>query len=235
MTNEIDNKEEVLHESDPRLKGVHPLFVGILISAILIIGLSIGLIINSSNNKANAQTLPTTTVESSTDITEPSTTIEETVPATEEIIPTEPASEPSEAPAVEENVAPNGMTDAELLACVIYQEAGSDKICDDCRRRVADVVLNRVASTAFPNQDTIYDVLMRQGQYGRFHWTGVKWPAHASYASELHAVERARRIAQEVLDGNHSELYEEGYVWQAEFKQGKDIIYCCGIYFGRLR
>lgn len=34
--------------------------------------------------------------------------------------------------------------DVELLACVIYQEAGGDTCCDMCRRRVADVVLNRV-------------------------------------------------------------------------------------------
>lgn len=122
--------------------------------------------------------------------------------------------------------------DLELLACVIYQEAGGDSSCDECRRRVADVVLNRVNDPdRFP--DTIRGVLTAYRQYGRFHWTGVVWPKRASYYGEKHAVERAYRIAKEVLSGKHSSLYGQGYVWQAEFKQGTDIVYCCGHYFGR--
>lgn len=124
----------------------------------------------------------------------------------------------------------------ELMAKVIYQEAGSDACCDNCRRMVADVVLNRVADDRFPN--TIYDVLMQERQYGRYHWTGVIWPERASYESEAAAVERAYRIAEEVLSGTgHSDLYGQGYIWQAEFIQGTDIVSCdCGgswIYFGK--
>lgn len=143
---------------------------------------------------------------------------------TKEVI--EPEPEPVIEPEVE--VDPH---DVELLACVIYQEAGADYICDDCRRRVADVVLNRVDSEYFPN--TIEEVLTAPNQYGRFSWTGVVWPERASYDSEAHAVDRAYRIAEEVLKGQHSELYGNGYIWQAEFSQGVDNIYCCGIYFGR--
>ena len=121
--------------------------------------------------------------------------------------------------------------DKELLARVIYQEAGGDACCDDCRRRVADVVLNRVESPYFP--DTIKGVLTQKYQYGRYYWTGVIWPKHAKSRIEKHAGERAYRIAEEVLTGNHSELYGNGYIWQAEFRQGKDNIKCCGIYFGR--
>ena len=33
-------------------------------------------------------------------------------------------------------------TDLEKIAWVIYMEAGADSVCDDCRRRVADVILN---------------------------------------------------------------------------------------------
>lgn len=121
--------------------------------------------------------------------------------------------------------------DKELLARVIYQEAGGDACCDDCRRRVADVVLNRVESPYFP--DTIKGVLTQKYQYGRYYWTGVIWPKYAKSSIEKHAVERAYRIAEEVLTGNHSELYGNGYIWQAEFRQGKDNIKCCGIYFGR--
>jgi spore germination cell wall hydrolase CwlJ-like protein len=119
----------------------------------------------------------------------------------------------------------------ELLACVIYQESGGDRSCDLCRRRVADIVLNRVADPRFP--DTIYDVLMEESQYGLYHWTGVVWPERAKNPYEQHAVERAYRIAEEVLSGIHSDLYGEGYIWQATFKQGKDNIYHCGHYYGR--
>lgn len=123
--------------------------------------------------------------------------------------------------------------DLEMLACVIYQEAGADYCCDDCRRRVADVVLNRVGDDRFP--DNIQDVLTQKRQYGRYYWTGVVWPERAQNDCEKHAVERAYRIAEEVLKGEHSELYGEGYIWQAEFKQGTGVVYCdqCKIYFGK--
>lgn len=120
----------------------------------------------------------------------------------------------------------------ELLACVIYQEAGGDLQCDECRRRVADVVLNRVESEFFP--DTINEVLTQQYQYGLYYYTGVIWPERAYSPYEAEAVARAYRIAEEVLSGKHSELYGRDYVWQAEFSQGINTIYCCGIYFGQL-
>ena len=49
--------------------------------------------------------------------------------------------------------------DVELLACVIYQEAGGDTCCDMCRRRVADVVLNRVKDPRFKGT-TIEEILI---------------------------------------------------------------------------
>ena len=122
-------------------------------------------------------------------------------------------------------------TDLDLLACVIYQEAGGNRSCDTCRRRVADVVLNRVADPRFPN--TIREVLTAKNQYGRFYYTGVKWPSRSKNASEKDAVARAYRIAEEVMNGQHSELYGKGYIWQAGFKQGSNRIYCCGHYYGK--
>lgn len=74
---------------------------------------------------------------------------------------------------------------------------------------------------------------MAKGQYGRFYWTGIVWPARAENPGEKEAVERAYRIARALLSGEHSELYGAGYVYQAEFEQGSDIIYLDGIYFGR--
>ena len=156
----------------------------------------------------------------------------ETVETTETVV--EETIEETEEPTVEttEETAPQIDTEAlELLACVIYQEAGGDAQCDDCRRRVADVVLNRVEDTRFPN--TIGAVLTQEGQYGRFQWTGVVWPDRASASTEAHAVERAYRIAEEVLRGQHSELYGNGYIWQAEFIKGAEGFECCDIYFGR--
>lgn len=152
--------------------------------------------------------------------------VEETEPVIEE---TEPAPEPTEPPVTEEETEKDPYDPVELLACVIYQEAGGDNICDECRYRVADVVLNRVADSRYP--DTIHGVLTQRSQYGRFYWTGVVWPSRAS--GEPHAVERAYNVAKSVVAGTHSELYGNGYIYQAEFVQGYDNIYCCGHYFGK--
>ena len=119
----------------------------------------------------------------------------------------------------------------ELLACAIYCEAGADSISDDTRRMVGDVILNRVDDPRFP--DPVEGVLTQRAQYGRFHWTGVVWPARASRDGESHAVDRAYRIARELLGGEHSALYGEGYIYQAEFRQGSGVIMSDGIYFGR--
>ena len=124
--------------------------------------------------------------------------------------------------------------DVELLACVIYQEAGGDTCCDMCRRRVADVVLNRVKDPRFKGT-TIEEILIDGDpapQWGLYSVTGVVWPDKASLPEEQHAVERAYRIAREVLDGQHSDLTSD-YIWCAEFSQGTDVIECDGIYFGK--
>lgn len=141
-----------------------------------------------------------------------------------EPLPTLPIDEPVQLAAVIEKPNP---ADVELLACAIYQEVGSDACCDECRYRVADVILNRVADNRFP--DSINGVLTAKRQYGRFYWTGVVWPDRAANIGEKHAVERAYDIAEDVLLGTHSELFGNGYVFQAEFKQGNDSlsrIYC---------
>lgn len=133
-----------------------------------------------------------------------------------------------------ESHVPVNEQDVELLACVIYQEAGGDTCCDMCRRRVADVVLNRVKDPRFKGT-TIEEILIDGDpapQWGLYSVTGVVWPDKASLPEEQHAVERAYRIAREVLDGQHSDLTSE-YIWCAEFSQGTDVIECDGIYFGK--
>ena len=116
---------------------------------------------------------------------------------------------------------------------MIYQEAGGDGCCDMCRRRVADIVLNRVKDARFAG-DTVEAILTEGNppQWGLYSVTGIIWPEKASYPEEAAAVERARRIAIEVLEGNHSDLTED-YIWCAEFPQGQDVIECDGIYFGK--
>lgn len=145
-----------------------------------------------------------------------------------------PALTPTPEPTPEPSPAPEPELDedkVEMLACGIYSEAGGDACSDKCRKYVGDVMLNRVNDPRFP--DTLEEVLTAELQYGRWHWTGVVWPERATEPGEAAAVERAYRIARELLAGEHSEIYGAGYVWQAEFEQGTDIIVLDGIYFGR--
>ena len=93
--------------------------------------------------------------------------------------------------------------DVERLACVIYQEAGGDTCCDLCRKRVADVVLNRVKDPRF--KGTTIEEILTDGdpapQWGLYSVTGVVWPEKASYPEEAKAVQRAWDTAFDVLEG----------------------------------
>ena len=87
----------------------------------------------------------------------------------------------------------------ELLALIIYQEAGGDAASDDTRQMVGEVVLNRVADDRFP--DTIEEVLLQPKQYGFTPETGIHWPARRAHELEAHAVERAYECAEGLLSG----------------------------------
>lgn len=127
---------------------------------------------------------------------------------------------------VRPDVLPVDPQDLEMLACVIYQEAGCDWISNETRMMVGNVVLNRVASDLFPN--TIEEVLLQQGQYGEYSWTGIHWLSSAEY--EPWAVARCYECAQRLLEGER--VFHEGVVWQAGFIQGQGIEeYRDGIYF----
>lgn len=121
-------------------------------------------------------------------------------------------------------------TDEELdiLALIVYQEAGGDGVSDDTRRLVAQVFLNRVNDSRFP--DSFYEVATEERQYGRLYWTGIVWPDRASSQAEAHAVERAYRIAQEVLESDEP-VCPEGVIFQAEFVQGEIYAEQDGMYF----
>ena len=118
------------------------------------------------------------------------------------------------------------------LAIAIYREAGGDAVCDNCRYRVGDVVLNRVADPRFP--DSIEAVLTQKGQYGTMYWDGVVWPDRAFLPQEQHAVARAEAVALDLLTGNHSDLAGNGYIFQSEFPDlGHSATQCCGIYYAK--
>lgn len=117
----------------------------------------------------------------------------------------------------------------ELLACVIYCEAGSDSIANETRRMVGEVVLNRVASEQYP--DTIKEVLTQKGQYGRFYWTGVVWPSRACKSVEAHAVERAYECAAACF--TEDRLLPTDTIYQAGFVQGEIVASAPGFYFCR--
>ena len=121
-------------------------------------------------------------------------------------------------------------TDEELdiLALIVYQEAGGDNVSDDTRRLVAQVFLNRVNDSRFP--DSFYEVATQERQYGRLYWTGIVWPDRASSQAEEHAVERAYKIAQEVLESDEP-ICPEGVIFQAEFIQGDIYAEQDGMYF----
>lgn len=99
--------------------------------------------------------------------------------------------------------------DLELLAHVIYAEAGSDYCTDEMRYGVGSVVLNRVEDECFP--DTLYNVIYQKGQY-QCTWDGNidKTPDERSY-----------RIAQDLL--NNGSIFPSDVVYQAEFKQGSGV------------
>lgn len=116
----------------------------------------------------------------------------------------------------------------EILALIVYQEAGGDRVSDDTRRLVAQVFLNRVNDSRFP--DSFYEVATAERQYGRLYWTGIVWPDRVSSQAEAHAVERAYKIAQEVLESDEP-ICPEGVIFQAEFVQGEIYAEQDGMYF----
>ena len=119
--------------------------------------------------------------------------------------------------------------DLEMLALVIYQEAGADWCSDETRLMVGTVVMNRIADPRFP--DTMYDVLTEKRAYGVLHWTGIVWPTRASYPEEAHAVERAFTIAMRILQGERT--LPEDVVFQSEYIMGEIVAHSDGMYFCR--
>ena len=164
--------------------------------------------------------------------------------ATYDLPATEPESEVNTEPEIKPDEVPcgkGGFVDSRdkrewgLLAITCYREAGGDECCNLCRYRVCDVALTRRDDPRYP--DTLEGVLTEPLQYGLLSITGVVWPERASDPEEAEAVARAWAVAEDVLSGNHSDLWGKGYIFQAEFPQG-DLdgrIYCeqCNMWYGK--
>ena len=106
------------------------------------------------------------------------------------------------------------------MAAVIYNEAGSDSCSDTLRRYVGYVVLNRVSDHRFP--DSIRGVIEQYGQYCGMEY-GVRFASRHTNAGEAHAVSRAYRIAQELLENRNDVPIPSNVLFQAEFVQGVDV------------
>lgn len=117
----------------------------------------------------------------------------------------------------------------EMLALVIYQEAGADWCSDETRLMVGTVVMNRIADPRFP--DTMYGVVTEERAYGRLHWTGIVWPDRAKDRSEAHAISRAFTIARRILQGERT--LPADVVFQSEYIMGDIVALSDGMYFCR--
>lgn len=180
--------------------------------AFLVVGVAVGLIIAALRPAKAAE--PVVVVKE----VPVQTTRYVTVPETPEVEVVKVETQEVEVPEEAEEV----MGDLELLALVIYQEAGGDACSDKVRQMVGEVVLNRVADKRYPC--TIEGVITQQAQYGRLHWTGPVWPERAKNPGEQHAVERAYRIAGDLLIRKVDRILPRDVIYQAEFKQGTEVV-----------
>lgn len=99
-------------------------------------------------------------------------------------------------------------SDLDLLARVVYAEAGSDWCSDEMQLLVANVVINRMHDSRFPN--TLRGVIYQRGQYQSAHTLGHVKPNA-----------RAIRNAKRVLSGER--FCPAKVVWQSESRQGKGV------------
>lgn len=106
----------------------------------------------------------------------------------------------------------------DLLARVIWCEAGSNWLTDEHQRAVASVVINRVNDPRFPN--TIKEVVYQKGQYGCVYNGMInRTPNQRAYDNAKYVLENGITIPSNV-------------VWQSRGKQGVGVYkYIQGHYF----
>jgi hypothetical protein len=202
-------------------------------------------VVEATNIQTETELVEATTVETESEVEDTSDETESTVPEETEV--TEVVEEvrwevPGETYVID--ISREAQTDLERMAWAIYLEGGGDAVCDDCRRRIADVILNRVecriTNMDYYWEDTLIGVLS-DGGINPYQNMGNRciYPLTAYEDYERHAVERAYRIAHEVLRGQHSEIYRKGYFYYAGANvygwEPETAINCCGMYFMRQR
>ena len=113
-----------------------------------------------------------------------------------------------------ETTSDNYLTDYEyiMLCNAVAYEAGSDWIPTSEKAKVAEVIMNRVASPEFP--DTIYDVLTQEGQFVGV-WNYVTLTDYSYKVTE--DVKSAVNMALESGYINHGYLFFEGDGTQNHF------------------
>lgn len=186
-------------------------------------------------------------------VAEVETTLPEAEPIITETVPTEQPADFGEevrweipGETYEIDITRAAESDLELIAWVIYMEAGEDGVCDECRRRIADVVLNMVeckitnTGNDYYWPSTIKEVIA--GGPINPYWNmgaSTNWPNSAHKEGERHAVEKAFEIAHQVLRGQHSEIYRKGYFYYAGANayggEPDTAIQHCQFWFMRLR
>ena len=128
------------------------------------------------------------------------------------------------------------LDDLHGLAIVNYLEAGQDSCCNLCRGRICDVVLNRVAEdNYYADENTVKEVLTSVTQFS-YLWRYYGFvPEKVENIYEQHAIERAYMIAEQILLGNHTDVYMQGYYCYMGINRTDDYIVChdCGIWFSR--
>ena len=141
-------------------------------------------------------------------VKEDTTTTTAIIEVVEETTTTTTTTMTTEAPTTTAPATKTDSTDLDLLAKIIYLEAGG---CTYRHKQlVGCVVINRVNSSKFPN--TIEDVVYQKNQY---YPRGSKYLANAKPDSECY------EIARDLLaNGNHG-ICPSNVLFQAEFVQGE--------------
>ena len=134
----------------------------------------------------------------------------ETESETEKEVVTEEPETVAEPTPVEKNYTED---DVYYLAAAVCREAGG--ATDEIQLLVANVIINRVNSSIYPN--TIYEVLTQKSQYGMMWKYGISFP---DWAQQKH-IDHCYDIARRILDGER--VCPENVLFQAEFPQGSGI------------
>ncbi len=136
---------------------------------------------------------------------------------TETVVTLEPietivVGDPIETEVVENPTKTVDINDLELLAHLIYAEAGYSWMAEETLYYVGSVVLNRVNSDLYP--DTLYDVIYQTDPC-------LQYACTVDGNIEKTPTERCYRIAEDLL--RNGSVLPENVIYQAEFKQGSGV------------